>query len=293
MRWLLRLIPYLKPYKGRLALAWFSMMSAAAFVMLSPLLIRYAIDFGLDPHKNANGELTLEGNPELIVAGALALIVFAIGRGAAQFGQQYLGETVGQSVAYDIRNKIYDNLQRLSYAYHDKVQTGQVMSRATQDVENIRMFVNMGALRLAFITIMILISVVGMFIVNWQLAIVSVVSLPFLAWRSYVTSSRLRPIWTDIQQNQAEMTQVAEEGLTGIRVVKAFAQEPFESAKFAGVARKQADLSYYSSRVQAGNQPMLQGLSATQQCFNTSSAYGGLLPADLDGSTLPPAGAPN
>ena len=265
MRWLLRLIPFLKPYKKQLSLAWLSMMAAAVFVMVSPLLIRFAIDFGLDPQRDAAGKLTgLGGNEKLLIFGALAIILFAVGRGLAQFGQQYLGETVGQSVAYDIRNQIYDNLQRLSYAYHDKAQTGQIMSRATQDVENIRMFVNMGALRLAFIAIMLLISVVGMFIINWQLALVSVASLPFLAWRSYVTSARLRPIWMQIQQNQAEMTQVAEEGLTGIRVVKAFAQEPFESKKFADAAKKQADLSYYSSRLQAGNQPMLQGLSAAQ-----------------------------
>jgi len=265
VRWLLRLIPYLKRYKGRLALAWFCMMCASVFVMVSPLLIRFAIDFGLDPQEDAAGKLvSLDGNANLIVFGSLALVVFAIGRGAAQFGQQYLGELVGQSVAYDIRNEIYDNLQHLSYAYHDKAQTGQIMSRATQDVENIRMFVNMGALRLAFITIMLLISIVGMFVIHWQLALVSVVTLPFLGWRSYVTSSKLRPVWMQIQQNQAEMTQVAEEGLTGIRVVKAFAQEPFESKKFSDAAKKQADLSYYSSRVQAGNQPMLQGVSAAQ-----------------------------
>ena len=209
------------------------MLGASVFVMISPLLIRYAIDFGLDPQKDATGKLTdLDGNGHLIVYGSLAIIAFAIGRGIAQFGQQYLGETVGQSVAYDIRNKIYDNLQRLSYAYHDKAQTGQIMSRATQDVENIRMFVNMGALRLAFITVMLGISIVGMFIINWHLALVSIVTMPLLAWRSYVTSSRLRPVWMQIQQNQAEMTQVAEEGLTGIRVVKAIAQEPCESQKF-------------------------------------------------------------
>ena len=268
------------------------MLGASVFVMISPLLIRYAIDFGLDPQKDATGKLTdLDGNGHLIVYGSLAIIAFAIGRGIAQFGQQYLGETVGQSVAYDIRNKIYDNLQRLSYAYHDKAQTGQIMSRATQDVENIRMFVNMGALRLAFITVMLGISIVGMFIINWHLALVSIVTMPLLAWRSYVTSSRLRPVWMQIQQNQAEMTQVAEEGLTGIRVVKAFAQEPFESQKFRETATKQADLSYYSARVQAGNQPMLQGLSAAQVALTVGvGAYlitqGSLTVGDLTLFTL-------
>ena len=282
----------MRPYRGQLLLAALSVVLAGAFVMISPLLIRYAINFGLDPQRDASGKLTgLDGNQTLIIAGALAVVVFAIGRGLSSFGQQYLGETVGQSVAYDIRNKIYDNLQRLSYAYHDKVQTGQIMSRATQDVENIRMFINMGFLRLSFILLMLVISMVGMFIINWQLALVSIVTMPILAWRSYRTSRMLRPIWQEIQQNQAEMTQVAEEGLTGIRVVKAFSREPFESAKFAAVAKKQADLSYYSSRLQAGNQPMLQGLSAAQIAVTVGFgawliSRGSLEPSDLITFTL-------
>ena len=233
--------------------------------MVSPLLVGFAIDFGLKPVRDANDELVgLDGNERLLILGAVAIIIFAIGRGAASFGQQYLGETIGQGVAYDIRNKIYDNLQRLSYAYHDKVQTGQVMSRATQDVENIRIFINMGALRLGYIFLMILISIAGMFILNWQLALVSIVTLPFIAWRSITTSRRLRPLWLQIQQNQAEMTQVAEEGLSGIRVVKAFSREDFESQKFYDSSKRQADMSYEAARVQASNQPFLQGLSAAQ-----------------------------
>ena len=265
MRILFRLWPFMKPYSRSLGLGAFSLIAAAAFMMASPLMIRYAINFGLHPQRDAAGKLTgLDGNGTLVVVGALAIVVFAIGRGLASFGQQYLGESVGQSVAYDIRNKIYDNLQRLSYAYHDTVQTGQIMSRATQDVENIRMFVNMGFLRLAFIALMLVISLVGMFVINWQLALVSVVTLPILAWRSWATSAKLRPVWMQIQQNQAVMTQVAEEGLTGIRVVKAFSREDFESGKFAQAAKEQADLSYLSSRLMARNQPMLQALSAAQ-----------------------------
>lgn len=265
MRWLLRLVPYLKPYRGQLVLAWLCVLAAGSFVMISPLLVKFAVDFGLQPVRDADGRLVgLDGNARLLVFGALAIVAFAVARGAAAFGQQYLGETIGQSVAYDIRNRIYDNLQRLSFAYHDKVQTGQIMSRATQDVENIRIFFAMGALRLGYIVLMLLISIVGMFIINWQLALVSIVSLPILAWRSIVTSRRLRPMWLQIQQNQAEMTQVAEEGLSGIRVVKAFSREDFESRKFAEAARRQADLSYEAAVIQANNQPLLQGISAAQ-----------------------------
>ncbi|MCE7928035.1 MAG: ABC transporter ATP-binding protein [Chloroflexi bacterium CFX7] len=273
MKYLLRLIHYLRPYKGQLLLAWVCVLVAGAFVMISPLAIRYAIDFGLKPieeaYQTSGGEtrhrlVGLDGNERLLIFAGLGVILFAVGRGIAAFGQQFLGESIGQRVAYDIRNDIYNNLQRLSYAYHDKVESGQVMSRATQDVEAIRMFINMGALRLGYVVLILLIAMVGMFVINWQLALVSSLSLPILAWRSILVSSRMRPIWTQIQQNQAEVTQVAEEGLTGIRVVKAFSREPFESQKFRDKAQKQADLNYYQATQMARHQPLMQGISAAQ-----------------------------
>ena len=232
--------------------------------MVSPLAIRYAIKFGLKPVSEGNRLVGLDGNEKLLVFAAIGIVLFAVGRGIAAFGQQYLGESIGQRVAYDIRNDIYDNLQHLSYAYHDKVESGQIMSRATQDVENIRMFINMGALRLGYVLLILFISVIGMLIINWQLALVSFVTLPILAWRSIIVSNRMRPIWLQIQQNQAEVTQVADEGLTGIRVVKAFSREPFESQKFRAAAQKQADLNYYQAKQMAKHQPLMQGLSAAQ-----------------------------
>ena len=265
MRQLFRLAHYLGLHRAQLLGALACVILSGAFVMLSPLLIRYAINFGLKPVYGPNRRITdLDGNENLLIFSALGIIAFAFARGLFSFGQQYLGESVGQKVAYDIRNGIYDNLQRLSYAYHDKVQTGQIMSRATQDVENIRMFINMGLLRLVYIALVFAISIVGMFWINWQLALVSLCTMPILAWRSMVVSSKMRPIWRDIQENQAVMTQVAEEGLTGIRVVKAFSREPFESEKFRIAAQQQADLSYTQARMMATHQPLLQGISAAQ-----------------------------
>ncbi len=265
MRYLVRLLPYIRPYRWQLALAAVCVLGAGAFVMVSPLLVRYAINFGLAPVYNEKHKIVgLDGNESLLVFGSLAIVAFAVGRGLASFGQQYIGESVGQRVAYDIRNAVYDNLQRLSYAYHDKVQTGQIMSRATQDVENIRIFINMGALRLAYVALILAISVVGMFVINWQLALVSIVTLPILAYRSAVVSGRMRPLWMQIQQNQAEMTQIAEESLTGIRVVKAFSREEFESRKFFNSSKSQADLNYTQSRQMAWHQPLMQGMAMMQ-----------------------------
>jgi ATP-binding cassette subfamily B protein len=103
-----------------------------------------------------------------------------------------------------------------------------------------------------------------MFVINWQLALVSIVTLPFMAWRSFVLARTVRPIWLEVQQNIAEVTRIAEEALTGIRVVKAFSREDFESKKFADASKVQADLSYTASRVMAVNQPALTGLGSLQ-----------------------------
>jgi ATP-binding cassette subfamily B protein len=131
-------------------------------------------------------------------------------------------------------------------------------------VENIRIFINIGALRLFYVSLILSISIVGMLLINWQLALISFISLPILAWRSMWVSSQMRPMWLQIQESQAQMTQVAEEGLTGIRVVKAFSREPFESQKFYDTAKHQADLSYAQAQKMAQHQPLMQGLSMAQ-----------------------------
>lgn len=265
LRYLVRLTGYLQPYKGLFALGLVSLLLSSALVMASPLLVGWAIDFGLDPVRDAEGNpIGLDGSKTLLVLAAVAIIVFAIGRGIAAFGQQFISESIAQRVAYDLRNDIYNNVQRLSYAYHDKVQSGQIMSRATQDVEYIRMFITMGSLRLLYILGMILIAVVGMLIINWQLALISFVMLPIIAWRSFVVHRYVRPLWLQIQAGQARLTEVAEEGLSGIRVVKAFSREDLESQKFEKAARTVADLQYQQSSTMAKHTPLMQGLSAMQ-----------------------------
>nr|ART36886.1 D197 [uncultured bacterium] len=227
-------------------------------------MVNYAIEFGLDPQREGNRIVGIDGNEWFLIFACIGLILFSVGRGLAAFGQMYLGQIIGQDVAYAMRNTIYDNLQSMSYSYHDKVQTGQVMSRITQDVENIRMFPSMGLLRIAYIFIMFAVAAAGMFWINWQLAIVSLLTLPIMCWRSYLLAKLSRPIWLKVQDNIGEITRIAEEALSGIRVVKAFSREDFESERFRVVSQRSADLSYEASKVQAYNQPILVGLSALQ-----------------------------
>ncbi|MGK2966671.1 MAG: ABC transporter ATP-binding protein [Tepidiformaceae bacterium] len=265
MRQLIRLLGYVRPYRGQFIIANVCVILAGVFVMASPIVTGWAIDFGLDPQYGVDGGIIgADGEARFVVFAAIAVVLFAIGRGLAAFGQQYLGEFTAQRVAYDLRNELYDNLQRLSYAYHDSVQTGQIMSRATQDVENVRIFVNMGALRMSYVLLILGFAAVGMFWINWQLALISGIAVPIMAWRSVVMVYKSRPIWMAIQENQGVMTQVAEEGLSGIRVVKAFSREPYESARFAKQAQRQADLSLNQAKLQAVHQPLMAGIGLLQ-----------------------------
>lgn len=265
MKYLWRLYYYFKPYRWQIILGFLSVVLGGVFAMGSPLIINWAIDTGFDPQYNVAGKaVSLDISIGFVILACAAVVLFAIGRGLATFGQTYLGQRIGQDAAYDIRNDIYNNLQSLSYAYHDKVQTGQIMSRVTQDVESVRMVVSMGLLRSAYVIIMLAVGIAGMFWVNWELAIVSMISLPFMAWRSFVLAREVRPIWMAVQQNIAEVTRVAEEALTGIRVVKAFSQEDFESQRFYKASEEQAQLSYDAAVVSAREQPRMLGLGALQ-----------------------------
>ncbi|MCH8814957.1 MAG: ABC transporter ATP-binding protein [Chloroflexi bacterium] len=255
----LRLLSFLTPYKRRVFFVALCMFMSGAAILAMPQLIRWAIDYGLGL-ENQDGEIVATGERKLLVAAGGALIGAALIRGIFAYGQTYLGEWIGQRVAYDIRNSIYDRLQRLSYAYHDQQQTGQIMSRATQDVESVRFFVSMSVLRGVYVLLLLTAVLVLMLVTNWKLALVVWAFIPFIVWRSLVMAFTLRPIWTKVQEGLARIATVLQEALTGARVVKAFAREEYEGVKFRREAEAVFDDSYMSSRVQAKNAPLMTGL---------------------------------
>ena len=133
----LRLYKLVFKYRKGVALAWLCVFGAAGFQLVSPQLVQWAID---------NGITKAQAQRYLLLLAAAGIFGAAACRSMAQYGRQYLGQVLGQKVAYDLRNGIYNRLQHLSFAYHDSHQTGQLMSRATQDVEAVQQFVQMGVL---------------------------------------------------------------------------------------------------------------------------------------------------
>ena len=261
---LLRLVGRSLPYRRAIVFAFLVLLAAAGLDVLAPLLVGVAIDFGLD----IAVERDVRGVEETVARGTAATLLLAVGvllgagaaRGLCKYGQAWLGERISQQMAYDFRNDIYDHLQRLSYAYHDRAQIGQIMSRATQDVEGVRMFVSMGVLRFLYV-LALCAAVYGLMIAaNAKVGLAALAFAPLIAIQGTWTSARLRPIWLRVQDLQGQMANVLQENLTGQRVVKAFSRAEFEQRKFDAKVDELFRHSYATSRFQAFNEPFLQSL---------------------------------
>ena len=260
----IRLIGRALRYWRAFVVAIFVVAAATALNVAAPWLTGLAIDAGLDI-------ATVEGAggiEETVARGTIGTLLFAVGllvvvglvRGISMYAQTYLGEHISQRVAYDFRNDLYDHLQRLSYAYHDSSQIGQIMSRATQDVEGVRMFVSMGVIRLLFVFALLGGVFALMISTNTKVGLIALGFVPLVAIQGTWTSARLRPIWLKVQDLQGEMSNVLQENLTGQRVVKAFSRTEFEQRKFDEKVDELFKWSYSTSKFQAFNEPFLQSL---------------------------------
>ncbi|OGN89687.1 MAG: hypothetical protein A2158_01435 [Chloroflexi bacterium RBG_13_46_14] len=279
----LRLYKLVFNYKSRFCLAFTSVLASGAFMLVSPKLLAWAINYGIETEH-------VQKYLILIVA-ASSIFGAAAFRSVAQYGQQYLGQWLGQKIAYDLRNSIYNRLQHLSFAYHDSHQTGQLMSRATQDVEAVQMFVQMGVLRALFFLLVVIGAVILMLFTNWRLALVILPFLMVVGIGSAIFSSKLRVIWTQVQNGLARLTTVLQENLSGARLVRSFGREDTEEVKFKIEAEALFEDSYKSSRIQAISMPTMAGIwmlamAAIMWFGGNEIASGRLTGGDLAGFTL-------
>ncbi|MDP2920132.1 MAG: ABC transporter ATP-binding protein [Dehalococcoidia bacterium] len=254
MRIIWRLFGLLKSYWKWVVLSYFLLILSTGFQLLVPDFLRRAIDFGV-PRDPVTRQFTVQTS--LLIYWGAGIVIVSLLRAVTAFGQTYISEFIGQKVAFDLRNRLYDRIQRLSFAFHDKAQTGQLMSRATQDVEAVRFFVAMGFMRTIYIATMFF-GILGILVsMNWSLALVTLICLPPVAFVAVKMGTKLRPIWMRIQQEMALMTIVLQENLSGVRVVKAFSRAKRESDKFDVEVRKLYDDGLASARIQAFAGPMM------------------------------------
>ena len=237
---LLRLLRYALKYKSRLVLAYASTIGVTAFALAIPYVLGKGVDKVLE-------SLVLSE----LYPYALLIFALSVGRGIAAYGQQYLGESLGQRVAYDMRNAYYEKLQRLSFAFHDSQRSGDLMSRATADVEGVRMFIQGGVVRGGFMILLILGVSVILVVSSWQLALMSLVFVPFIILRTSTIMLTMRRNWLAERTEMGHLNTVLQENLAGQRVVRAFAAEDLEKEKFGYRAGEVAKYGFNAERLQA------------------------------------------
>jgi ATP-binding cassette subfamily B multidrug efflux pump len=163
--------------------------------------------------------------------------------------QGVLSARTAQGIAYDLRNQLYAKIQSLSFSYHDRAQTGQLLTRATSDVDVVRMFVGMGFIQLLSAVLMMAGSIVLLFATDWQLALIVLVLVPLTFGVFGFFASKARPLFMQIQQRLADLNTVLQENLAGVRVVKAFAREDYEAGRYTQANQKLFDLNLVVGRL--------------------------------------------
>lgn len=233
-------------YWPRALIAYFCLLAGAALALSIPRLVGQGIDLALGSGMQSN-----------LVLVALAIAAAGVLRGVFSYWQTYLSEFLSHKVAYDLRNRLYNCIQSLSYAFHDHSQTGQLMSRATSDVEGIRQFVGFALVRgVYFIVLMIAIAIL-LFTLDWKLALMTSIVLPFISYRTIIVNGKLRTIWAEIQQALGVQETILQENLAGARVVRAFAREKYENQKFRRQAEVIYNLEIEANNLLASNSPLM------------------------------------
>ncbi|MCH8832106.1 MAG: ABC transporter ATP-binding protein [Chloroflexi bacterium] len=268
-------------HRVRLLIGYLTIVIAVGLSLVIPLTFREAINMLVVFEDGVIRTVEDTEFSALMVLG-LILLVASVTRGFVDFARTYCTDSLSQKVAYDVRNAMYDKLQHLSFAYHDKEHTGNLMSKVTSDVEAIRRYVNMGMVRGLEVPLRVIAIVALMSTVNWQLTLLSLVFLPFLVVKSSFVVVRLRAMWLHVQEVMGELVTILQENLSGIHVVKAFASEEFEKNKYA-VKAAELQREYY------GNERLQQSTTAWLTLYFTLALgivlwFGGLelMKGDLD-----------
>ncbi len=222
MKIILRLLASLRPYLWQLTALLASILIVTAASLVTPSIIRSVIDNGL-----------VKGDPAAMLSAGLTIVVVGLGRAVFNFFKRYIGEWLINRTGFDYRNALYDKIQRLSFGYHDHTQTGQLMSRCTEDVSSLTRFVGQGAVELLNVALLFGGVVVLLFRENITLTLIGIVPLVALAAVTYYLGTALGPLFLRVDQALGDLSAAVQENLSGVQVVRAFARGEFEKEKFS------------------------------------------------------------
>lgn len=241
-----RVYSYLRPYWKQIAGAYATLLGILALTTLIPQFIRWIIDTGIEGRQS-----------NVLTWSVLGLLALTLLKGVLNYFQGILSETASQNVAFDLRNEIQKKLTQLSFSFHDQSETGELLSRAIQDVERIRFLTGRATLRILEGALTLIVTLVVMLIMDFRLALLILILMPFLVYQALHFGARFRPLSLLVQKQLATLTTAVEQNLRGSKVVKAYAQEEAEIERFEQENNRWFDLSIRSARMQAINVPLL------------------------------------
>jgi len=241
-----RLLAFLRPYRSSLIVSSLLAIASQVAGILVPVLTGIVIN-----------ELSDDPDTRLLVFEIAAVVALGIVRGALMVGRRLISGRQALAVEYDLRDELYAHFLRLSFGFYDRSQTGQLMSRATIDLQSVRFFLGYGLIFFAQHVVTIAVVTVVLFVYSWQLALIALAITPAIVLVAYRYSRVSHPILRDVQQKLADVATVAEESIVGVHVVKSFAQEDRRSERFAAAADSVFHRTLLANRQRALYVPLL------------------------------------
>jgi ABC-type multidrug transport system fused ATPase/permease subunit len=254
-----RLLGFLKPYKGGLAISW----GLASLAMVMTVAVPYLTGRAVQAIKN--GAVRVHGHPaasrahdrHTLLVLALVILGVVLARWGFMYWRRIVAGRVSLAVEYDLRERIYRQLQRLELGFFDHQQTGQLMSRATVDLAAVRFFLGYGLVFILQSILTIALAGAVMLAINPGLGLIVLIPVPFVVLISYRYGRRARPAIQETQQRIAELTADAEENISGVRVVKAFARESRQLARFRDTVGRVFNQAMVATRLEATYNPII------------------------------------
>jgi ATP-binding cassette subfamily B protein len=219
-----RALAYLRRYRRDATGAALALVCVSAANLTAPLMVRLAVDGGLGQRRAVT-----------VLIAVVALVGLAALRGGFNFAQGFLAERASQGVAFDLREGLFAHIQRLSFSYHDQAQTGELLTRLTNDVEQVRLFVGTGVVQLAASLVMLVGCAAVLVILDPPLAGAALAAIAPIFWVLRRFVGRIGPLFGKVQATLARLSGQLHEDLVGLRVVRAFSAEAREAARYREV----------------------------------------------------------
>ena len=246
---LLRITRMTLRHPWQVAITIVSTFIAATLQLFIPRLLGQAIDQAQGVMQAGAGAAA----EHALWTTALILLVVSVLRGLFTMAQNFYGEIVGHQTGYELRLAFYEKIQRLSFSFHDKVHTGDLITLGLLDLDGVRMFFSTGLVRVVLLGVLIGVGAYLLLSTDLVLGLLSLSFVPFVAWRSSVTQLALRSTWLTLQERLSVLSRVMDENLGGIRVVRAFAAQRHELEKFDRAKQDALDLANQRVDIRVSN----------------------------------------